>query len=61
MGDIRQRLEGLLESGAKIHGLQRLLGDVCMQQGGFERAIEAYSLAFDELRSRQITDRERRR
>ena len=60
VADIRARLEALLTSGIKVHGLQRLLGDVCMQQGAFERAIEAYGLAFDELRSRQITDKEMR-
>jgi hypothetical protein len=58
--DVRQRLESLVSSGLRVHGLQRLVGDVCMQQGAFERAVEAYSLAFDELRSRQIVDRERR-
>lgn len=55
--DIRLRLEELLATGVRAHGLQRLLGDAYMQQGSFERAIESYSLAFDELRSRQITDR----
>jgi tetratricopeptide (TPR) repeat protein len=58
--DVRRRLEALMETGAKIHGLQRLLGDVCMQQGAFERAIDCYSLAFDELRARQITDKEKK-
>lgn len=56
VSDVRDRLEDLLSGGNRVHGLQRLLGDVCMQQGSFERAIECYSLAFDELRSRQITD-----
>jgi tetratricopeptide (TPR) repeat protein len=58
--DVRTRLEWLLAGGAKIHGLQRLLGDAYMQLGLFERAIEAYSMAFDELRSRQITDKGRK-
>jgi tetratricopeptide (TPR) repeat protein len=61
VSDVRDRLELLIAGGVKVHGLQRLAGDVCMQQGAFERAIEAYSLAFDELRSRQITDLEKRR
>lgn len=60
VGQVREQLEGILAVGTKVHGLQRLLGDAYMQQGTFERAIEAYSLAFDELRSRQITDRGRR-
>jgi len=59
VSEVRDRLENLLATGGKIHGLQRLLGDVCMQQGTYERAIECYSLAFDELRSRQITDKSR--
>jgi hypothetical protein len=57
VADVRQRLESLLSCGERVPGLQRLLGDVCMQQGSFERAIECYSLAYDELRSRQLTDR----
>ncbi|GEM_PF-5283438 len=56
VGPVREELERLLTSGVKVHGLQRLLGDAYMQQGAYERAIESYSLAFDELRSRQITE-----
>ena len=58
--DVLARLESLVAGGAKIRGLQRLLGDSYMQLGSFERAIEAYSVAFDELRSRQITDKGRK-
>lgn len=57
MAGVKERLEELLAHGTPVHGLQRLLGDAYMQQGAYERAIEAYSLAFAELRSRQITDR----
>jgi tetratricopeptide (TPR) repeat protein len=52
--EIQNRLESLQAIGRRVHGLWRTLGDVYMQRGLYERAIDAYSLAFDELRSRQL-------